>query len=140
MREALRDARPALCGSPREAGPPEGLQQEAAKPLPVPPSEASETDPELKEALLEMEQYLTDRLPPLMVADAVARVMSAPPDSLAAEIFTWARRQAEVQAAPLADLLFHALRKLHLMGEFRLVDQEALGAFLGKVGDAALEY
>jgi len=140
MREALRDARQALSGAPREAGPPAGLRQEAAKPLPIPPSEALETDPEMKEALLEIEQYLTDRLPPLMVTDSVARVMSLPAESLAAEICAWARRQAEVQAVPLADLLFHALRKLHLMGEFRLVDQETLGAFLAKVGDAALEY
>ena len=140
MREALRDARQALSGAPREAGPPSGLRQEPAKPLPVPPSEAPETDPEIKEALLEIEQYLTDRLPPLMVTDSVARVMSAPADALATEISTWAGRQAEVQKAPLADLLFHALRKLHLMGEFRLVDQQVLGAFLAKVGDATLEY
>jgi serine/threonine-protein kinase len=141
MREALRTARQAPSGAPLEAGrPPAGPEQEAAKPLPVLPSEALDTHPELREALLEIEQYLADRLPPLMVTDSVTRVMNAAPEAVAAEIFAWAWRQAEVQAVPLADLAFHAFRKLHLMGEFRLVDQKALGAFLAKVGDAALEY
>src|SRR5260370_29219308 len=78
MREALRDAREALSGAPREAGPPAGLRQADAKPLPVAPSEAPETDPEMKEALLEGEQYLPDRLPPLMATDPAARVVRAP--------------------------------------------------------------
>ncbi|HSB60373.1 MAG TPA: protein kinase, partial [Vicinamibacteria bacterium] len=140
MREALRRARDVLFGAPAEAAQPAGLEPEPARPLPAPLSGAPETDPELQEALGELEQYLTDRLPPLMVADAVARVMTAPPAAVAGEIYAWAARQAEMQAAPLADLLFHAFRKLHLMGEFRLLEQGALGAFLEKVAEAALEY
>jgi hypothetical protein len=141
VREALRGAREALFGVPPEAGrPPAGLRQEPAKPLPVPLSEAPDTEPDLREALLELEQYLTDRLPPLMVADSVTRVLGAPAGAVAADLFTWAIRQSDAQSAPLGDLLFHALRKLHVMGEFGLVDPGALDAFLEKVGNAALEY
>ena len=141
MREALREVREALYGVPAEAGrPPAGLVQEPARPLPAPLSEAAETDPGLREALLEMEQYLADRLPPLMVADSVARVMNVPPDAVAAELYTWASRQAEAQSGPLSDLLHFALRKLHLMGEFGLVEKELMGASLEKVGEAVLGY
>ncbi len=141
MREALGSARQAPSRAPLEPGlHPAGPPQEPAKRLPLLPSEALDTEPGLKEALLEIEQYLADRLPPLMVTDSVTRVVNAPPEAVAAELFAWASRQAEVHAVPLADLVFHAFRKLHLMGEFRLVDREALGAFLGKTGDAALEY
>ena len=87
-----------------------------------------------------MEEYLSDRLPPLIVADAVTRVMSAPPEAVTADLYSWAMRQAEAQAAPLADLLFHALRKLHMMGEFQLVDPATLDAFVGEVGEAALKF
>jgi hypothetical protein len=36
--------------------------------------------------------------------------------------------------------MFHALRKLHMMGEFQLVDPDALNVFISKVGETALEY
>jgi tRNA A-37 threonylcarbamoyl transferase component Bud32 len=141
VREALHAAREALFGGPPGGGrPPAGLRQEPAKPLPMPLSEAPETDPDLREALLELEQYLTDRLPPLMVADSVTRVLDAPAEAVAADLFTWAIRQSDAQSAPLGDLLFHALRKLHVMGEFGLVDPKALEVFLENVGRAALEY
>ena len=141
LREALQEAREEMFGAPagsRRA--PAGLKQEPAKPLPVPLSEASDTDPELREALIEMEEYLTDRLPPLIVADSVTRVMRAAPEAVTADLYTWAMRQAEAQAAPLADLLFHALRKLHMMGEFQLVDPDALDVFIARVGETALDF
>jgi hypothetical protein len=141
LREALREAREALYGAPTGSGrPPAGLEQEPAKPLPVLLSEAPDTDPELRDALIEMEEYLADRLPPLIVADAVTRVMSASPEAVTADLYSWAMRQAEAQAVPLADLLYHALRKLHMMGEFQLVDPAALDAFTKEVGEAALKF
>jgi predicted Ser/Thr protein kinase len=140
MREALREVRSVLFGSPEGGRPPAGLAHSPAKALPVPLSESPDADPELKEALGEIEQYLSDRLAPLMVADSVSRVMKAPPEAVAADLYTWASRQAEAQNAPLPDLVFHAVRKLHLMGEFRLVEQAELATFLAGVGEAALEY
>src|SRR5260221_9430964 len=96
LRQALREAREALYGAPSGSGrPPAGLEQEPAKPLPVLLSEAPDTDPELRDALIEMEGYLSDRLPPLIVADAVTRVMSAPPEAVTADLYSLAMRQTE---------------------------------------------
>jgi hypothetical protein len=66
--------------------------------------------------------------------------MNASPEGLASDLYVWAERQRESQReVPLPDLAFHALRKLHLIGEFRLVDPEALSAHVQQVGDAMLE-
>ena len=99
-----------------------------------------DTPPELRSALEEIEQYLADRVPPLMVADSVAVFAEAPVEGAAAEIQGWAERQQAVQPdLPLVDLLFHALHKLSVIGEFQLVEAERLLAFLRAVGAALAE-
>ena len=98
------------------------------------------TPPELRSALEEIDQYLADRVPPLMVADSVALFADAPVEGAAAEIVGWAERQQAVQAdLPLVDLLFHALHKLSVIGEFHLVENQKLLAFLRAVGAAIAE-
>ena len=103
-------------------------------------SAAPGTPPELRSALEEVDQYLADRVPPLMVADSVALFADAPVEGAAAEIVGWAERQQAVQAdLPLVDLLFHALHKLSVIGEFHLVEDQKLLAFLRAVGAAIAE-
>ena len=95
---------------------------------------------ELRSALEEIDQYLADRVPPLMVADSVAVFLEAPVEGAAAELQGWAERQQAVQPElPLVDLLFHALHKLSVIGEFHLVEGEKLLAFLRAVGAALAE-
>jgi hypothetical protein len=98
-------------------------------------SARADTSPEMHAALLEIWDYLDDRIPPLMVADAVATFTGAPVDGAAAEIEAWAERQQALQPVlPLADVLFHAIHKLSVIGELELVDAPKLLAFLGAVG------
>ena len=98
------------------------------------------TSPDLRSAVEEIDQYLADRVPPLMVADSVALFADAPVEGAAAEIVAWAERQQAVQAdLPLVDLLFHALHKLSVIGEFHLVEDQKLLAFLRAVGAAIAE-
>ena len=70
-----------------------------------------------------------------MVADSVAVFAETPIEGAAAEIQGWAERQQALQPnLPLADLLFHAIHKLSVIGEFELVDAPRLLTFLGAVG------
>jgi serine/threonine protein kinase len=138
MRDALRDVRASLDpGAPRpEPAPPEPPRP----PRPASLTESPDTDPATREAMREIHEYLADKTPPLMVADSVALVLNAPPEGVASDLYAWAERQRETQReVALADLVFHALRKLHLIGEFKLVDQEALSVHVRRVGDAMLE-
>jgi hypothetical protein len=94
----------------------------------------------MRAALEEIGQYLEDRVPPLMVADSVAVFAKAPIGGAAAEILAWAERQQLRQPdLGAVDLLFHALYKLSLIGEFHLVDDEWLLDFLRAVGEALAE-
>jgi serine/threonine protein kinase len=101
------------------------------------PSTLAETDPELRGALAEVEQYLEDRVPPLMVADSVGLLMASTPRTTAAEIRGWVDRLLSAQPGlALGDALFHAVHKLSVIGELDLVDNARLLEFLRSVGDA----
>jgi serine/threonine protein kinase len=111
--------------------------QSPARGLPPALSAAADTSPDLRAALEEVDQYLDDRVPPLVVADSVALFAEAPVGSAASELLLWAERQRAAQYdLPLVDLLFHALHKLSVIGEFHLVEEAKLLAFLRAVGEA----
>jgi len=55
---------------------------------------------ELREAVSELQQYLSDRVPPLMVVDSVALLVQQPPQLLAAEIGAWVAYQRPAAADP----------------------------------------
>jgi len=94
---------------------------------------------EVREAVVELQQYLSDRVPPLMVVDSVALLVHQPPQLLAAEIGAWVAYQRP--AAPdlsVADLLFHGAKKIALMGELDLVPKPDIAHCLGGVTEALL--
>ena len=102
---------------------------------------AQPPNPELQEALLELQQYLSDSVPPLVVADSVQLLMKYPPQALIPTIRGWMAAQyrgASGSSVPLSDYLFHALKKIHMMGEFRLVPREPLEAYLGQLKQVVL--
>ncbi len=141
MQQALRVA---WAGGDVAAAPP-GVPYTAADTTPTRAlgpafSARPDTPAELRAALEEIEEYLADRVPPLMVADSVAALAEAPVEGAAAEIQGWAERQQAVQPdLPLVDLLFHALHKLSVIGEFHLVEDEKVFGFLRAVGEALAE-
>ena len=90
-------------------------------------------NPELDEALLELQQYLSDSLPPLVVADSVQLLMKYPPDVVANAIRAWTGaqyRRGAAEAVPVSDYLYHTLKKIHMMAEFKLVPLEPLEVYL----------
>jgi hypothetical protein len=102
---------------------------------------AQTPNPELQEALLELQQYLSDAVPPLVVADSMGLLMKYPPQALIPTIRAWTAAQyrgAAASSVPLSDYLFHALKKIHMMGEFRLVAREPLEAYLGQLKQVVL--
>jgi hypothetical protein len=96
---------------------------------------------ELHEAVQELHLYLSDRIAPLMFAYSMELLLEQPAALLAAEIRTWVSQQAAaVPGVPLADLLFHAVRKLSGIGEFDLVPAERLRVLVNQVGQAVLPF
>jgi len=99
--------------------------------MPGPPPNA-----ELQEALLELQQYLSDSVPPLVVADSVSILMKYPPEAVVPTIRAWTAGQYRGGAGagvPVSDYLFHALKKIHMMSEFKLVAAEPMNAYLARL-------
>jgi hypothetical protein len=87
---------------------------------------------ELQEALLELQQYLSDSVAPLIVADSIQLLLRYPPEAVASAIRAWTGaqyRSVSGRSVPVSDYLFHALKKIHMMGEFNLVPRQALEAY-----------
>ena len=90
-------------------------------------------NPELEEALIELQQYLSDAVAPLIVADSVQLLMKYPPDVVANAIRAWTGaqyRRGSAAAVPISDYLYHTLKKIHMMAEFKLVPREPLEIYL----------
>lgn len=96
---------------------------------------------EFQDALYVLGEYLSDKVAPLLALDALTLLMELPPIFVAREIATWSARQVEVQQGALAigDLLFHAARKIHMMGDFGLIATATLDAYLGTLGPLLLQ-
>ncbi len=98
-------------------------------------------DPELREALEELQQYLSDTLPPLVVADSIGLLLRYPPELMASNMHAWTASQYKMAAEiPLSDYLFHAVKKIHLMGEFHLVPKEPFEKYLTQLKEIVLTY
>jgi hypothetical protein len=88
-------------------------------------------DPQVREALTELELYLSDIVPPLVVAGSAELLLQHPPELVASQIRSWTGGQfSKGPGASIADYFFHAIRKIHMLGEFRLVPRPALETYL----------
>jgi hypothetical protein len=90
-------------------------------------------NPELDEALIELHQYLSDAVAPLIVADSVQLLLKYPPEVVANSIRAWTGgqyRRGAAAAVPVSDYLYHTLKKIHMMAEFNLVPREPLEIYL----------
>jgi hypothetical protein len=98
-------------------------------------------DLDLQEALHELERYFSDELAPLMVTGAIDALIRVPPAVAASAILNWTQGQpaSMVASSSVSDYYFHALKKLHLMGEFKLVPQEQLKAYLDELAHLVVE-
>src|SRR5215510_8401636 len=90
-----------------------------------------ETSPEVREALEELHLYLSDVLPPLVVAESFKLLLRYPPALMASNIESWtAIQHRSGSGIKVSDYLFYAVKKVYLIGEFRLVTKGPFVAFL----------
>lgn len=97
--------------------------------------EPTRVSPEVQEALQEFSQYLSDTTPPMMVAGSVELLAAQPPVLVAEQIRSWAASQYQSRTAslPVSDYLFHALKKIHLLAELKLVPTDRALRLLGGI-------
>lgn len=92
---------------------------------------------ELRAAVEELQAYLSDQVPPLLVLDSVHTLLVHPPELGAEVVRAWVSGQLRAPGANITsnDFLFHAVKKLQLLGKLKLVEPEPLAAYLeGLVG------
>ena len=94
---------------------------------------------EVRTALFDVERYLLDQIPPLTATDAVETLMSQPPELLMRQIHSWAVEQARLQDASQSDCLFHALRKVFMLGTLKLIERGVLDTYLDRVVALAMQ-
>jgi hypothetical protein len=98
--------------------------------------------PVVREALSELQRYLSDSLAPLMVADAINLLLEHPAALVANEIQVWtvAQFRGRSQNVPISDYLYHAVEKIHAMGQYNLVPRPALQKFIADLSDCVLAF
>ena len=101
-----------------------------------PPEESPQNfSPDVREALLELQRYLSDNIAPLMVAESMALLLDFPAELTAFEINAWtvAQFRGRMGAVPVSDYLFHAVDKIHQLGTYALVPRERLREYLDEL-------
>ena len=93
---------------------------------------------DLQESAEELRSYLADGIPPLLAADGIGLLVRRAPGALTAQVQTWVsfHHQARRGTVRFADLAFHALRKLHLLGELGLTPKKELAPYLASLVEA----
>jgi len=94
---------------------------------------------DVQAALIDVQRYLMDQIPPLTASDAVETLMTQPPQLLMRQVHAWAMEQSRFQQAAMSDLLFHALKKVYLFASLKLLDRAAIEAYLNRVIPLAME-
>lgn len=98
-------------------------------------------DSRVREAISELQMYLSDALAPLVVMDSIELLLQYPAEVLAAGIHEWTVTQSrrEGGSVPVSDYLYHALRKLFLIGDFRLMSRDELAKKIEELKPILLE-
>jgi hypothetical protein len=89
-------------------------------------------------ALSELQRYLQDEIQPNAAANAVAVLMAQPPELVMQRVATWSAEQSRARSVPPSDLLLHALHKVYITGEMKLLDRDAVADYLDRVTTIAL--
>jgi len=98
------------------------------------------SSPDVREALDELHLYLSDILPPLVVADTFKILLKCPTSLTASHIQKWTASQFRAGSPiKLSDYIFYAVKKVYLIGDFRLVPIEPFEKFLEELKTLVLE-
>jgi hypothetical protein len=95
---------------------------------------------ELSEHLALLQRYLSDEVSPLVFSEALTVLVTYQPELVATEVRSWVAGQYRAaNPLPISDYLFHAVRKLHVVGELELVPPDLLHAYLFSLEQILLE-
>ncbi len=102
---------------------------------------SQQIDPRLLSALEDLDGYLADRVAPLLVIDAFETLVEFAPSVLAGALHDWSATQFRVRNATdsMADLYFHALKKIQMLEEFNLVPGERFARYVSDVATQLIE-
>lgn len=99
------------------------------------------SSPQVREAAEELQLYLSDILPPLVVADAFKLLIKYPPDLVASRLREWTSTQFRPGGGiDFSEYLYYAMRKVNVMGEFHLVPLEPFETFLEALKGLVLDF
>ncbi|MFI5179941.1 MAG: DUF4388 domain-containing protein [Thermoanaerobaculia bacterium] len=100
-----------------------------------PPGNDTEISPDVREALTDLQRYLSDSIAPLMVAEAVTLLLDFPAELTAFEINAWTAAQfrGNMGAIPVSDYLYHAVDKIFQLSSYGLVPKERLREYLDEL-------
>ncbi len=100
-----------------------------------------QSSPEVREAVEELQLYLSDILPPLVVADAFKLLIKFPPSLVAGRLREWTSSQYRPGGGiHFSDYIFYAMKKVNVMGEFHLVPREPFERLLDALKGLVLEF
>jgi len=86
---------------------------------------------EQREALQQLQRYLSDTIAPMIFADSMDVLLATPPEYITAQVASWVASLHGVESKlATADYLFHAAKKIHLLGELELLPRDQVAAFL----------
>jgi hypothetical protein len=86
---------------------------------------------EQREALQQLQRYLSDTIAPMIFADSMDILLATPPEHVTAQVASWVASLHGVESKlATADYLFHAAKKIHLLGELELLPRDQIAAFL----------
>ena len=97
---------------------------------------------DVREALYDLQRYLSDAIPPLMVSESMELLTRRAPELTASQIHSWvgAQNRGAGVAVPVSDYFFHAIKKIHLLGEYDLIPRESLRRFVYEISRIVLPY
>jgi hypothetical protein len=101
----------------------------------LPRESDAEISPDVREALTDLQRYLSDSIAPLMVAEAVTLLLEYPAELTAFEINAWTAAQfrGNIGAVPVSDYLYHAVDKIFQIASYQLVPKDRLREYLDEL-------
>ncbi len=94
---------------------------------------------EAREALEELDQYLADSVPPLLVADSVRSLMARPSRLLAQHLVSWAAVTGGQDPTDVGEPLAKALTRIYQLADLQLLPKRDMSIFLSQFGPVLLD-
>ncbi len=98
-------------------------------------------DAAVQEALTTIQDYLSDRIPPLLTSASAGLLLDRPVELVASEIQSWIAAQHGRGSSQIhdAEYAYHAMKKLHDLGQLKLIPSRPLEAYLKSLEPLLLE-